>query len=508
MRYIVSLLAFFIPVASFTQQISLSILPEAIKRNQLDISSVISYQNGLLSAVMESDGNDERYIIKLGLINQDKTIQKSIDIGFKSEQKMKLIGIYKVDGRPLILYTTQEGKLNDRHVKAVLINPQTLKMEGVKEIITIPGELKNGTQIKENNIDAEWLGILDVEASQDSGKYFIDEQKNNEHHFVVFDGAAKVLFDRKEKFPEGSRNFSVCLTHKDKLIIYYNLADVPGNAVYKHDYKTIIRSVDLNTNKSTETQIDKSFGNIRQIKMLFKTNLSDELHLLGLYSESFSDDDFAGAVHFTFDTQTEKATFIAKKEMPYDIKLSSLFPDYFSGKGPQIENYPLFERMIFPHCDWRNNDIDLAVEYFAWGFPLLNFQSIINFHFSGADIIVTTIEKKQLGPEENAFIYCGTTTIVFNNKLIFIFNDNSENLSGDKRPKDFNPLEKKPGSLVAVIVDEKGRTTKQEIYGKFEKNNYAELLISQFGDGNTIVARISKPDTRNKEFKLGFITIN
>lgn len=491
------------------QQISFNILPETLKRNQFDISTAIPYKDGLLTAVMESDGKDEKYIIKLGIIRADKSIQKSIDIGFKSEPKMKLAGIYAISNRPVIIYSTREGKQNDRHVKAVLINPGTLKMDAVKEIAVFPQERINDMEVKENNLDADWLSTLEIQPSQDSTKYFITQLINGEHHYIVFDADANVLQQRTVKFPDGASDFSVCLTKKDKLLIFYNLPDVPGEKRYKNDFKSIIRVIDLAENKSKEIVIDKSFGSIRKIRMLFKNGQVDELHLLSIYSESFSDDDISGALHFSFNTITEQTTLIAKKELPYDIKLSSLFPDYFmEGSAKKTENYPLFERLIISGCNWRNgNTIDLSIEYFVFGFPFLNFQSVINFYFNGNEIIITPIEKKQLGPEEKAFTYCGAVPVAYNNNLVFLFNDNPENLERDSKPREFNPLSKSPGSLVAIIVDEKGNTTKREVYGKFDKNSFPELFCAHSVGTAMLLTRISKPDTRDKEYKLGFITL-
>lgn len=509
MKYLIFIYASLLSQISSAQQIGFSILPETLKRNQFDISAAIPFKDGLLTTVMESDGKDEKYIIKLGLIKPDKNIQKSIDIGFRSEAWMKLIGIYLINKRPVIMYSTRITKQNELHIKAVLINPETLKIEAVKEVAVFNENQPKNMPVIESNADAGWLDALEIQPSQDSTRYFINYEINDQHNFVVFDDNANVLYRRAEKFPDGSRNLSVCLSKRDKLLIFYNLADVPGNTEYKNDFKSFIRSIDLSISKSTDIPIDKSIGNIRKIRILFKNGQAEDLHLLGIYSESFSDEDIAGALHLSFNTTTESTTLIAKKELPYDIKSSSLFPDYFMTAGPQRESYPLFERLIFSYCDWANDDeINLAVEYLSFSFPAISFQSIINFHFRGKEITATPIEKKQVAPEDNAFNYCGSIAVAYKNKLIFIFNDNSENLVGDKKPREFNPLAKESGNLVAVVVDEKGEATKQELYGKFEKNDFAELLYAQsIGPYNQIM-RISKHDTRNKEFKLGIITIN
>ena len=133
-RFILAVCASFFSSLIVAQELSFQKIPGKFQRSDVDITSVIPFEDGLLSMAIDRKGLAGKCEIRLCKINNDLEITKSIDIGFAGEKFMNMIGLYRIENKPVIFYHTYNSGSRVMNVKAIVINPETLKMESLKEI--------------------------------------------------------------------------------------------------------------------------------------------------------------------------------------------------------------------------------------------------------------------------------------------------------------------------------------------------------------------------------------
>lgn len=518
-------------VTSLSQDFSYQRLSENYDRNEFDITSTIPYKGGLLSVVMDSKNNfNAKYDISVCLISHDRKIQKSIKIGFKAEPFLRLIGLYQINDKPVIFYTNYASYKKVLHIKAILLNPETLQVEMSKEIKEMPLAEDDMSLIITDNSDAIWRSPIRIKISQDSSKYLliyapemsnITGKKNiTEAYFAVLDEEANFIYDKIETYPHSKFSLvfnDFLLTHNGKI---FSLFSVFENRFTTENCRSYLRITETKGGKYREINLDKSVEVIRDANFLFRNKNDNNIEIIGTFSEESNDKDFSGVYRLQIDAQTETLKTLVRKNISDVLYLTEIYPEYGAEGAPPTKGYkyPLYARIHKIYSGYRNNgSIDYSLEYGYRGLERkvltsgtyfsFYFLSIINFSFTGDNVISTVVEKKQITENNDAMNACGVKTIPFGNKLIYLYSDMPGNTDPEKKPKPFEPLKKNDCSLVAVIIDENGKTSKQEITSAFGKKQYPEPINAAFLNNKTLVLRIANPNTRYKETDIAFLTI-
>lgn len=529
-RFILTVCASFFSSFIVAQELSFQKIPGKFQRSDADITSVIPFEDGLLSIAIDRKGFAGKCEVRLCKINNDLEITKSIDIGFAGEKFMNMIGLYRIENKPVIFYHTYNSGSRVMNVKAIVINPETLKMETLKEVVSFTPEYDDYALYDMKNEDAGWLSPVKIKLSQDSTRYLLTynyyeitpvfKAENKESCLAVIDKDANLLFKKVERFPKGAgfvKILDFCLVD-DKIITFFNVADSRVAYEYTSKYVTTVRSTDIKTSKSTDVKLSKEIGFIRNARFLYKDKRSPKLHIVGTFSNEFNEQEISGGLHLIYNSTDGAVSLITKKELPYELKLSSLYSEYYLEKRNEPGlNDPLYNRLKIEYCGWRNDDvIDVAVEYIASGtlrisdrsgnYPaFILFTSIINMSFSGGEITFSTIEKKQMPNQPERQNVSSFGAFPFGDKLIVLYNDNEANLRENKSPRIFDPMTKEPSILVAAIIDEKGNVVKREI-ARNEDRVFPEPAKACSLNKNTILLRMANPITRYKEISLAAFT--
>lgn len=531
MKFFLPVLLLLIEISISAQTFSYKKLSESFDRDEFDITSSIPFKGGLLSVVMDKKNSfNAKYSLKVCTVSENRKIQKNIKIGFEGEAFFRLIGIFQINDKPIIFYTTYASYKKVLHIKAIVLDPETLQAEATKEIRELPLYKDDTNLIFTGDSDAMWMSPVTIRLSQDSTRYLLVYRpitgritsKNGiaEVYLAIIDANANLVFDKTEAFPLKSgivRIQNSILAKNGKIYTLFTLLRSKSSSETQSFFLGI---TDTKEGKLREIPFDKSIGIIRDASFLYKNKLTDNIEILGTYSEDESEYEFNGVYQLEFNLQAETLKTIIKKELPNNIRLSNIYPEYGAEGSGSKNSYkiPLYDRIHKVHSGYRNNGtIDYTVEYISRGQESITYRegieyylyylSLINFSFSNNDIACTVVEKKQIAKNSDIRNVCGIKAFLSGNKLVYFYNDFPGNLDLDSKPKPFEPHKKDDCSLVAAIIDEKGNLSKQEITSTFPKKYFPEPNNAIFLDEKTLILRVASPDTRYKKSDIAFVTI-
>lgn len=527
MKFLTLILLLFTELSISAQIFSYKKLSESFDREEFDITSSVPFKGGLLSVVMDKKSSfNAKYSIKVCNISKDLKLQKDINIGFEAEPNLELIGIFRIAENPIIFYSSYLPEKELLYIKAIILNKETLQIEKIKEIKKLYQDRTFFGRIIIRQPDAEWRSLIKITESQDSSKFFLSyiprissitpNTKRNEVYFAIIDANANLITDKIENYPKTISDIQFMDFAYSKNGKIYSLFSVYQDRHKINNSSAYLRTIDLSNGQSKDFDIEKNIGTIRNANLLFRNEKNIEI--IGIYSDNSNVNEFSGACHLQFNSETEVIKTVVRKELPYDFKLADIYPEY-GYEAPTSKDYyklPFYERFNTIYAGYKaNGNIDLSIEYAAVtpdkpyiiNNDIKTYRlSVINFTFSGNTAFITLLEKKQI-EKRDANNVCGIKVLSHGNKLIYLFNDSPGNLDLEIKPKPFEPLTKDDCSLVAAIIDEKGNLSKEEITAVFPKKHYPEPVHAVLLDKKTLIMRVSNPVTRHKKSDIAFVTI-
>lgn len=413
-------------------------------------------------------------------------VSKNMDVIKESEleidaSRYSAMGFERFGSNVFFLYQLYDKDAKQTSVNALKINEKTLRTDA---------QLTLGSFESDNRGDQ---AAPSFKISEDSSKVLLFVQppyrkKENEKFFLgVFDNNLKSLWKREVELPYNQKFVGIYdqdLTNDGKVYVATKFYDnevtkesikEDGEKIPSYTYKMLVYESAKSNIKDIVFDLDKNY--IQGTKLTY--NKKGTITVAGLYKTKYSGR-ITGVFYADLDPKT--STVSAPKIVPFsDEFLKQIDVDNFasvSGNNPGLYNGFRITNILAR----TNGSVDLVSEYYKLVVSTTNdgrgnirttytyyYGDIVNTNIAqDGKAIFTRIPKNQI--QVNSSIFLGFYPIVYGDKLVFLFNDDKDNVERDitKKPDDVRNF--KRSIFMAATVDATGNLSRQQVYSHLEED--------------------------------------
>ena len=427
-----------------------------------------------------------------GMLGKAKPARLSLILVSKSMEEIKEspleidaerfipMGFQKFGKNIFFLYQLYDKEVKQTSVNALRINEKSLGTDA---------QIALGSFESDNSRDQAEPSI---KISEDSSKVLLFvappfRKKENEKFFLgVFDNNLKNLWKREVELDVNQKFVGVYdqdLTNDGKVYVAAKFYDKEvtresvkedGEKVPSYTYKMLVYESAKSKIKDIVFNLDNNY--VQGTKLTY--NKRGSITVAGLYKTKFSGR-ITGAFYAEIDPKT--STVSKPKLVPFTEEfLAQVDVDNFASvKG---NNPGLYNGFRITHILNRDNgSVDLVSEYYRLVVSIVNdgrtmttnytyyYGDIVNTNISeNGKAIFTRIPKNQI--QVNSTLFVGFYPIVYKDKLVFLYNDDKDNVERDlaKKPDDVRNF--KRSIFMATTVDAKGNLSRQQVYSHLEED--------------------------------------
>jgi hypothetical protein len=408
-------------------------------------------------------------------------------------------GLERYGNSIFLLYEVYDPGSKSTTLWAIRINEQTLGSAS-RQIL--------GTYDSDNRMDQ---ADINLKVSGDSSKILLfvegpDRKKENKKYYIsVLDNNLKKLWSRYIELPIGDRSASiydqditnegkvfVAIKHYDREVTRETVRE-DGDKIPSYKYKLLVHGRE---GAAKEITFDLNNNFIQGTKLVYGKN--GLITAAGFYKKKHNGN-IAGAFYTVFDStakevkNTQMATFSPELLALVDNDGYAKKDGSDPGLRPEFRINQIISR--------NNGTVDLISEYYEYwrseergtGLPRSAYGSqtemnmansssrtehkwiygdIVNINIDkDGKTIFTRVPKRQEG--RNINMHLGYTPIVHNDKLIFFYNDDEDNMNRDPAKYPAHYAGGKKAVFAAAVIDAKGNLSRQPIYSYRDEKQVA-----------------------------------
>ncbi len=466
----------------FAQKFSLAWSDNA--KLKYDFDDAVQLDNGtfiVLKSTMGTGIFGAAKPAKLSLV----LVSKSMDVIKESEleidaSRYSAMGFERFGANTYFLYQLYDRDSKQTSVNALKINEKTLRTDA---------QLTLGSFESDNRGDQ---AIPSFKISEDSSKVLLFVQppfrkKENEKFFLaVFDNNLKNLWKRDVELPFNQKFVGIYdqdLTNDGKVYVAAKFYDKEvtresvkedGEKVPSYSYKMLVYESAKSNIKDIVFNLDNNY--IQGTKLTY--NKKGSITVAGLYKTKFSGR-ITGVFYTDLDPKT--STVSNPKIVPFSEEfIKQIDIDNFASVGGN--NPGLYNGFRITNILARTNgSVDLVSEYYKLVVSTTtdargNMRTTYTYYYGDivntniaqdGKAVFTRIPKNQI--QVNSSLFLGYYPIVYGDKLVFLYNDDKDNVDRDitKRPDDVRNF--KRSIFMAATVDDKGNLSRQQVYSHLDE---------------------------------------
>lgn len=410
----------------------------------------------------------------LTLINSDMSVNTEKDLEV-DDKKSDVGGFEKIKGKIFYIYNSYDSKSKTTSVNAMRIDEKTLSPLSK----TILGSFES-----DNRFDQARPSFM---FSNDSSKILLfvegpERKKENKKFFIgVYDTDLKFVWNKEVELPIGERYVSiydqdvtndgkvfVSIKHYDKEVSRESVRE-DGSKIPSYVYKLLVFSKESATPKEINFNLNNNF--IQGTKLAYNNNGS--ITVAGLYKRKHNGN-INGAFYALIDPNSSNVNSPKMVDFPEDLVRLVDKDKFGSDKEKDPGLYRNFRiRQILKRT---NGSVDLLSEYYRVDMVTVsrpNGGSTTYYRYISGDIvntnigadgkaIFTRVPKRQ--EMTNSTLFIGYAPIVYNDKLVLLYNDDEDNITRDLEKAPDDVLKFNKSVFAAATIDAKGNLTRQAIY--------------------------------------------
>jgi hypothetical protein len=462
-------------------------------------------------------GGKQKIIYTLVLADKNMSVLKETEVEIE-EKNSVLKGFEKFGNNVFFIYSSYDKSTKNTTITAQKINQETLGLSSVTTVAVFESDSKSDQ------------AVTSFLRSSDSTKVVLfaegpeRKKENKKIFFTVLDNDLKKIWGKEAELPmldkfcyiydydmSNDGKVYVAVKHYDKEVsrqsIKRNSRKVPS-----YVYKMFI--YDSKTPAPKEIAFNLGDNFVHGTKIAF--NKSGTITVAGLFKKKYSGN-LTGAFYATIDPVTNAISNPKMVEFPIDF-ITLIDKDNF---GSDKKSDPgLYDEFRIRNIHTRpDGSVDLVSEYYD--LDIVERQTSNGFwrtdyYYYYGDIVNTNISKDGKAnftriPKNqksiNFNLFSGFYSLVHNNNLVLLFNDDKDNVDRDlsKKPDDIAKF--KNSVLVAATIDAKGELKREAIFSN-DDDDYVTVptsFIKTTNNSYIIVADLLKLFKRRT--KYGVLTV-
>jgi hypothetical protein len=459
------------------------------------------------------------------LMNEKNEVIKETPLMFKNYRFIRIKGLFQLNGKPILVYTYKNEKKEEQYTVDVIKLGETGKPEGKDiELCTIQTSPK------------DFLPDFNFITTGDSTKYLLfaepiqNKKDLKQFYYGFFNSDLNKLNEAHVELPIENRFVQIGDNEPDNfgnLFVQYTVYEKEINQnTGDYDQAKMIGTTKIiqysPDGKNNEIALNLD-GKFLYLSSFLFGKTSQNIKILGMYKNE-NKGMVSGVFYCDYDPVSKLASNTKLSSIPEEI-LDLFDKEHIASNGKKDAG--ISRNFRGQKVSYRNNGtIDYTLEYnkalekvstytnlsgfsMQTPFTYIVCNSILNINIDAkGKMIFTRIPKAQkIG---NWFQYTSYFSFDSGNKLIFLYNDDKDNVDRDlnKAPDDIDPSSRN-SVLMAAIIDEKGNLNRKIIY-EHKDDKYVTLISGlRLATPNTILCEKTKItsffDLENA--KLGTITI-